>query len=220
MTASLNKYCTVDGRGHETGDWQGTLEAAFGEFYAPTPAAPSATGDPHLQNVHGERFDLMKPGNHILINIPRGGSADAALLRVSAEARLVGGGCADMYFQRLNITGYWAEAKQSGGYAFVQGITDKETPKWMLFGKVDLKVVHGHTHTGIKYLNVYVRNLGRAGLPVGGLLGEDDHSEVTTPPEACRHKLQLQKSPTDLKSRSGMADGRGPLTSSSASASF
>ncbi|CAK0880678.1 unnamed protein product [Prorocentrum cordatum] len=39
----------------------------------PTPApAASATGDPHLQNIHGERFDLMRPGNAVLIQIPRG----------------------------------------------------------------------------------------------------------------------------------------------------
>ena len=51
----------------------------------PDPA--SAVGDPHLQNVHGERFDLMKPGKHVLINIPRGMSAENALLRVEADAR-------------------------------------------------------------------------------------------------------------------------------------
>ncbi|CAK0880679.1 unnamed protein product [Prorocentrum cordatum] len=34
--------------------------------------AASATGDPHLQNIHGERFDLMRPGNAVLIQIPRG----------------------------------------------------------------------------------------------------------------------------------------------------
>ena len=31
-------------------------------------AGASAVGDPHLQNIHGERFDLMKAGKHVLIN--------------------------------------------------------------------------------------------------------------------------------------------------------
>ena len=64
-------------------------------------AASSAVGDPHLQNVHGERFDLMKPGKHLLIQIPRK-SSENTLLRVEAEARQLGGLCADMYFQDLN----------------------------------------------------------------------------------------------------------------------
>eukprot|EP00959_Pyramimonas_sp_CCMP1952_P079024 1652031-Pyramimonas_sp.AAC.1 len=58
-------------------------------------AGVAATGDPHLQNIHGERFDLMKPGVHVLINIPRGTSVEDALLRVQADARRVGERCAD-----------------------------------------------------------------------------------------------------------------------------
>merc|ERR1719254_6104 len=45
----------------------------------------AATGDPHLQNIHGERFDLMKPGKHVLINIPRGMTGEDAFLRVQAD---------------------------------------------------------------------------------------------------------------------------------------
>jgi len=91
---------------------------------APSPSTPpagaggagaSAVGDPHLQNIHGERFDLMKAGKHVLINIPRGMSADNALLRVQADARRLGGHCADMYFQELNVTGSWADAKHLEG---------------------------------------------------------------------------------------------------------
>merc|ERR1740121_1146425 len=76
----------------------------------------AATGDPHLQNIHGERFDLMKPGKHVLINIPRGVIGEDALLRVQADARRLGGTCAEMYFQVVNVTGSWAEAKQAGGH--------------------------------------------------------------------------------------------------------
>ena len=59
----------------------------------------AATGDPHLQNVHGERFDLMKPGKHVLINIPKEVLAEKALLRVQADARRMGDSCADMYLK-------------------------------------------------------------------------------------------------------------------------
>ena len=64
---------------------------------APVPGSAAATGDPHLQNVLGERFDLLQAGHHVLINIPRGMSAENALLRVQADARRLGGHCADMY---------------------------------------------------------------------------------------------------------------------------
>jgi hypothetical protein len=173
----------------------------------------AATGDPHLQNVHGERFDLMKPGSHVLINIPRGVLAENALLRVQANARRLGGSCADMYFQELNVTGSWAEAKQDGGYHYVVSQRVVETPEWLAFGRVELKVVHGHTQNGLEYLNFFVRRLRRAGFAVGGLLGEDDHKDATTPPASCiRHSSLLE-----IKTE---AHDHGPSVSSVAVASL
>ncbi|CAK0900256.1 unnamed protein product [Prorocentrum cordatum] len=172
----------------------------------------SAVGDPHLQNVHGERFDLMKEGRHVLINIPRGKGAEQAMLRVQADARRLGGNCADMYFQELNVTGSWAEARQAGGYRYSASQSDVETPGWAAFGKVELKVVHGRTDGGLRYLNVYVKHLARAGFPVGGLLGEDDHDDVMAPPEHCAQKMALVD---------GVAGGLGaPSASSVAEASL
>jgi len=161
------------------------------ELYGSAGGGAAAVGDPHLQNVHGERFDLMKPGKHVLINIPRGASAEKSLLRVQADARQLGGQCADMYFQELNVTGSWAETKQVGGYHYSVSQRDVETPTWIAFGKVGLKVVHGRTNSGLSYLNVYVKHLGQSGFAVGGLLGEDDHADVITPPEACVKSLSL-----------------------------
>jgi len=150
----------------------------------------AATGDPHLQNVVGQRFDLMKPGKHVLINIPRGRQRNA-LLRVQADARQLGGQCADMYFQEVNITGEWVRANGTSGLHFqAQGVHDKQ-PKWMEFGKVQVKVAHGRTQNGAQYLNLYVKHLGHAGFAVGGLLGEDDHTEAAMPSEACAHHLSL-----------------------------
>ncbi|CAK0911011.1 unnamed protein product [Prorocentrum cordatum] len=150
----------------------------------------AATGDPHLANVLGQRFDLMKRGNHVLINIPRGRHKNV-MLRVEAEARQLGGQCTDMYFQDLNVTGSWVEEKYAAGLRFqAQGVHD-EGPKWFKFGKVQLKVAHGHTQQGITYLNFYVKHLGRAGFDVGGLLGEDDHQEAATPAEECGHRASL-----------------------------
>jgi hypothetical protein len=150
----------------------------------------SATGDPHLQNIHGEKFDLMKPGKHLLIQIPRESSQNT-LLRVNAEAQTMGGQCTDMYFQELNITGAWADAKQTGGFRYHAQDVDGEPPHWAKFGRVNLKVAHGHTRQGIKYLNFYVKNLAHAGFAVGGLLGEGDHTEAAKPPESCVRRWSL-----------------------------
>jgi len=151
----------------------------------------AATGDPHLQNVYGERFDLMKPGNHVLIHIPRFERVENVLLRVEAEARRLGGQCADMYFREINITGEWVEATVTGGLRFQSEAVRDEMPGWVKLGKVQVKVAHGRTQEGIQYLNFYVKHLGRAGFAVGGLLGEDDHVEAAMPSKGCVHRTTL-----------------------------
>lgn len=47
------------------------------------------------------------------------------------------------------------------------------------------------TVASANYLNVCVKHLGRAGFAVGGLLGEDDHSGVVTPPASCSKHMSL-----------------------------
>jgi len=154
----------------------------------------AAVGDPHLENIHGERFDVMRPGKHVLIHIPRGERVEKAMLRVEAEASRLGGSCAEMYFMDLNITGAWVEARQIGGLRFhAQDAGDKNL-NWAKFGKVELKVAHGRTPTGTQYLNFYVKHLGHAGFNVGGLLGEDDHEEAAMPSPACAQRLSLIQS--------------------------
>jgi len=173
------------------------------------PSTGSAVGDPHLQNVHGERFDLMAAGSHTLINIPRGELAEKALLRVQAEARRLGGHCTDMYFQVLNVTGSWAEAKKAGGYQYDSSQSEVEAPKWIAFGKVELKIARGSTDSGVLYLNVYAKHLGRTGFAVGGLLGEDDHMEAATPPPNCQKKISLKK--ISLKAQGGLPSSEGSV---------
>jgi len=141
---------------------------------------------------------MMQPGRHVLIHIPRGGSAKNTLLHVEAEANRLGGQCSDMYFQSLNVTGAWAEAKQPGGYHYESQSVVNETPEWISFGKLKLKIVHGRTEQGAPYLNFYVKHLGRAGLAVGGLLGEDDHSDVEMPPEDCAQRISLLAQSADM----------------------
>ena len=97
-------------------------------------------------------------------------------------------------FLTLNITGAWADKVQPGGLRFDASGARDEKPKWVKFGPVGLKIGYGHTEKGIQYLNIFVKHLGRAGFPVGGLLGEDDHSEVATPEQACFKLVAMSES--------------------------
>jgi len=168
----------------------------------PTPSPASATGDPHLVNIHGERFDLMKSGKSVLIQIPRGHGEQ---LTVDADARRLGVQCGDIYFQSVNITGAWADKVRAGGLTFTAG--GDETVKmsgWTRFGPLKLKVVNGRTGQGIEYLNFYVKHLKEAGAAIGGLLGEDDYTEAATPEEGCRKLVSLKR--TTSKSDVGHAE--------------
>lgn len=167
---------------------------------APTAAPGSsstnvaAQGDPHLINMHGQRFDLMVPGVHVLLQIPKAARPEETLVRVEADARALGGACADMYFQALNVTGQWARAAADGGGGFhfsVSAPVEGATTGWIPVGKVDLKVAWGHTADGTHYLNMYARHLSKTGYAVGGLLGEDDHMKESTPPAYCKKSISL-----------------------------
>ncbi|CAK0808959.1 unnamed protein product [Prorocentrum cordatum] len=113
------------------------------------------------------------------------------MLRVEAEACQFGGQCADMYCHELNITGAWVEAKGTEGLRFqAEGARD-EHPQWLQSGVIELKVFHGCIEQGALYLNFHVKHLGRGGFAVGGLLGEDEHTEASMPSKACAHRTVL-----------------------------
>jgi len=172
---------------------------------APTPAPTvkegevNATGDPHLVNVHGQHFDVMQPGVHVLLRIPFKARPLEEFVLVTADAQRIGDACADTYFMAINMTGTWVADKINkmgvvGGHGlfFSAGAKAPHTgTPWMSFGKVWLKVRYGRTSTGTAYLNFFVRNLKHAGHLVGGLLGEDDHTEVETIDAVCRKTMSL-----------------------------
>ncbi|CAK0839347.1 unnamed protein product [Prorocentrum cordatum] len=164
--------------------------------FARKETAAKAVGDPHLVNMHGQRFDILREGNHTLIQIPRYAGPRATLLKVDGEALYMGGACADMYFHSIAVKGKWAEdladmlskgQSRSDGFDFFTNVAPKSnSTDWMRFGnKLDLKIVWGRTITGVRYLNIFVKHLAAVQASVGGLLGEDDHSTIATPPAGC-----------------------------------
>jgi len=69
---------------------------------------PSAYGDPHLQNIHGKKFDVHD-GLHRLVHFPRGSSESEALLKVDADASMMPGetSCYNVFFRSAKLSGKW-----------------------------------------------------------------------------------------------------------------
>ncbi|CAK0899377.1 unnamed protein product [Prorocentrum cordatum] len=205
---------------YKTFPMQGTIWVKADGWAAPSPTpspAVQATGDPHLVNVHGQRFDIYRPGAHVLLHVPRGAAPDTTWLHLEADARQLGAGCEELYFQAITVTGAWVERARNltadldefalgdrgeparGLQFFAESAGKRSSTSWINFGKVGLKVVWGHTGGGIKYLDVLLKHVGQAGVKVGGLLGEDDHTWVSTQNSACKHFVALHTDgPSDL----------------------
>lgn len=86
-----------------------------GHAAVPT-AAPGAeaTGDPHVTNVDGERFDIMKKGAHEFLRFPRrasqspGSVGPTPLLSVwGAVEGSYEDGCHETYLKQVDVTGEW-----------------------------------------------------------------------------------------------------------------
>lgn len=63
---------------------------------------PSAVGDPHVTNVDGQRFDIMRTGVHSLIEIPRGKGSE---LIVKGRIERVPSACKVMYIRQVSVSG-------------------------------------------------------------------------------------------------------------------
>jgi hypothetical protein len=167
-----------------------TTGAGVGVIHDGTPPAQvSAFGDPHLVNVHGQRFDILQQGTHLLMQIPRWAPPHRTLLRVDALAKRVGDACADIYFTALNITGGWVPYRRGLHFSAIGKRRIRRT--WQKLGLVSIKVVRGHTADGTRYLNVFAKHLSNPGYPVGGLLGEDDHTAASAQDPSCGRSLSL-----------------------------
>jgi len=200
-------------------DEQGTTQK---EAAKPKPArketAAKAVGDPHLVNMYGQRFDILREGNHTLIQIPRHAEPRATLLKVNGEALHMGGACADMYFHSISVKGKWAEdlaytlskgqSRSAGFNFFADAAHRSNSTHWTRFGnELDLKIIWGRTITGVRYLNIFVKHLASVQASVGGLLGSDDHSTIATPPADCKRTVSLLSIGSHMGAGSSQGDG-------------
>jgi len=106
-----------------------------------------AKGDPHLTNVYGQHFDLMKTGAHVFVHVPRHTVKVKTLLMITAEVLCVGASCADMYIQAVNITGHWVRIHKGLRYRVGRALG---RPKWNTFNTVGVKIVYGRTNANVE----------------------------------------------------------------------
>jgi hypothetical protein len=156
-----------------------------------------------MTSVTGAKFDILRSGNHTLLHIPQHSSLNEALVFVRAFVKHEGATCLDMYINSLHITGKWAEERQRGGFNFYANQSGGVRKGWLSLGKLDLKVVYGTTVSGVRYLNVLARHLGKLGIPIGGILGLDGHETAATPEGDCQRTITLWKRRITLWSRPG-----------------
>jgi len=152
----------------------------------------TASGDPHLVNMYGQRFDIMQSGRYTLLRIPRTSHQHDVLLQTSADVRRIGQSCDDIYFMAINITGRWSRLHKNN--TFIAGAARAHTSTgWMKYRHVSLKVAHGRTASGVAYLNFFARGLRLLGhrVGVGGLLGGDDHTAASSLGVQCQKTMDV-----------------------------
>lgn len=234
-----------------------------------TTAKPAqVTGDPHVVNMRGEKFDIVQLGWHRLLVLPRDSSRSQAQLHVEGRIERLAR-CGATFMTSIVVTGRWIE--EGPGYprslgfqtdalglasdhhdiadmaslrvdnktarsveefarlvpsGLVQVSRAERTPhsktaprvrvlsvNVSLGGGAKLTITFMHTRTRAKvagigrvnHLDLAVRGLKVSGIPVGGLLGEDDHRSVAMVPSECDTRSALLGSLVDTSPRHKVA---------------
>lgn len=213
--------------------------------------------DPHVTNLDGVKFDIMKADTHRLVQIPRYAAHADTMLQVDAVIEdLVPHWCEGLFIRKLTLMGKWVE--EFGSLEFSTGTNEFNTSRTLrvrargnetdftteeLFrytspnvvqvtypqarlGKAEKKLHTKHVtlhlggavlevtqqheriqKKGVNYLNFGVSRLSRVGIAdVGGLLGSDDHHQVSQIPAECFNKEQKKHSLREDRGQRTWAD--------------
>jgi len=182
-------------------------------------------GDPHIVNIRGEKFDIWRLGTVELLRLHEKESHHPQFrftANVSSEHETQSDSlCAARYMTSMRFSGSWF-GNQEVYIRLVAGemrvhVGDKSliTLEKVPIGKslsvfrpseALVTVSVGDATINVMpdnavfkphfYLNTEVRNLASLGLKIGGILGNDDHTEVAQKPASCesqfvavRHKV-------------------------------
>lgn len=75
-----------------------------------------ANGDPHVTNIDGQKFDILRTGTHTLVHMPRDASTNKTMLFITALVRRflpnntsVANRCWDTWITNIFVRGSWLE---------------------------------------------------------------------------------------------------------------
>jgi hypothetical protein len=172
----------------------------------------SAVGDPHMINVKGEKFDLVRSGRIQLLRVPLEAVAEEANLTVDAMIVDMAGsidGCTTApYIQTVTFGGRWlggrslaVSSKAGKMQVLLDGMWPMVSAQPEAIGSVKLAYVHPtamelqvgdasvRVSHGVQmfhfFLNMQASSLSSLGYTLGGLLGGDDHRPFSTLPSEC-----------------------------------
>jgi hypothetical protein len=181
----------------------------------PSPTASStatAVGDPHMINVKGEKFDLVRSGRMQLLRVPLEAVAEKANLTVDAMIVDMAGsidGCTTApYIQTVTFGGRWlggrsltVSSKAGKMQVLLDGMWPMVSAQPVAIGSVKLAYVHPNAMElqvgdasirvshGVQmfhfFLNMQAGSLSSLGYTLGGLLGGDDHRPFSTLASEC-----------------------------------
>jgi hypothetical protein len=199
----------------------------------PAPTLGNITGvsDPHMKNALGESFDIKRLGQHEFLRVPRESASEAANFTVTAKivdwADSIDECAAVPYIQSLRFGGLWlehhgvdVEMLSDDMVVSVAGVAQKATFEPLSLGadvmlsmprKGDLTLRVGSASIGVVrdaqenhfFLDFHATSLKSLGYSVGGLLGEDAHTEVDALPSECSRLFNTRGHKTAMFSASG-----------------
>jgi len=158
----------------------------------PTPIAVSAVGDPHISNLLGQRFDLAAARQHVLVPFPSF-AINKTVLRMTANVHKICGACSNFFlYLRLGHDRQMSRGKHSSssGKAFA-GKLRMGKKAWAKYGKVPVTVAQGRTTNGVRYFNVFTKDLANKGYLVGGPWGIGDHTAARLPDPERKNTVTL-----------------------------
>lgn len=202
-----------------------------------TTIAASLKGDPHCANMKGEKFDVTKIGKLPMVIVPQGKNAteaDFAVVSYVQPLRLKK--CDPSYLQRVDIMwdsncGRSMVRIGHGGVPEIETVVGERGHKCRSIKTVDHKganttIVNVGDFSvvvkqewvlrkplqGHRRLDMEVRGLGESKLPVGGIMGLDDHSQyIGVDPECHSRTALFENSPVQLEPEE---EGESPMMQS------
>lgn len=206
---------------------KGSNEYAIGSVPVPCQDQTlSGEGDPHLQNIHGEFFDVWKLGKIDLLRLPKSRAHPAHLFVQGTISKVrfadghVDDDCDGPVITAVHVSGNWLGNQKSVNVSLDINNTALKThqnhpySKLVVFNtKDDRKLkftvqdveltVEAKGRYDRQYLRFVAEHVTTFHGEVGGLLGSDDHSDESLRPDVCgeapkHNRIGMFRSPDDL----------------------